>query len=270
MLNKQRFVISCLTVLLAGGTVAKAEPVADACVSTGIDNSPSMYYSNQSFPHNLAMTPVLRSLAKTLADPGVQALLTSGPTGHTRFGIYLWGTATRQEWLTPAVNLVRNNPAGMQPVITALHEMANGIEADAKISQAAGNTTALSRWNYSGTHVPNAVGFGLDDLVPAKCQVKILNILTDDHNARPGSLKELQNQQLRAKSLNITINGLIVGEPDAKLVGVEHYFHTLLKIGPRSFVLKASDYLEMDMAWRRKFELDMAAMTPPTRWAFRQ
>lgn len=103
------------------------------------------------------------------------------------------------------------------------------------------------------TDLPQALAHTRHLCSPAVAR-NIINLVTDDDRDRTRPSGELQS--LRAELLargNITINGLVMGDPAA----MDNYMERDVAGGPKSFVLRTTDFKEIRDAWEEKFRLDM-------------
>jgi hypothetical protein len=212
---------------LAGTHTLYAQPMrgAVAHLVTALDDSESMSLKGRRTSTFTALAAVMRSRQ--------MARLVSECTYDTiQFDLLTWSEYPRRAANT--ITIERDDPA------PALEQIAQVID-DTRDMPPLGE----------GTHTAWVMEMGLQLFNP-RTDHDVLNLVTDDDGNRM-SMADTVVQQQRAYRLDITINGLIIGNPNA----LNHYFRKAVAT-PNGFVRNAEQDESMEASWYSKFVGDLA------------
>lgn len=222
------------TIALAIGSAHADDNRVDALILTGIDVSSSLNAE--------AIRIEVEGIAMAVQAPDVLAAIQRGERGRIGFAIYLWADGT-MPLVAPWRVIATADDAGQ--VAAELLAATTDIAA---VQKQAGTLTNLTDSLLNATALLQAAPFPADR--------HVVNIVTDGAPTK----REDEVSMARATLLatGATLNGMIVAGTDQ----TASYFRTSVIGGKGAFLITASKAESLVYAFRRKFGLDLAMVTP--------
>lgn len=230
------FIAWALAVAIAGIQLARAdEAVVDVLILTGIDVSGSMSTED--------VMVEIEGIAMAIQSPDVMAAIQSGPTKRIGFAVFLWASEPLQ-MVAPWRVIASEDDAA-----AAAADLVAGAAA------AVPDWTKRAGWMTDLTGALESASVYLD-AAPLRSSRAVLNVVTDGSPTERVDAVPAVRQQLMSRG--VTINGMIVGGSADDVA----YFRSTVIGGKGTFLTTASKAESLVAAFRSKFRLDLAMVTP--------
>lgn len=223
--------------LLTGATLALAAPAfarlpTRARVITLFDRSGSTSTNNVRVPNLTAWADVM--------DEKMPGILETSGFDEIIFEAVEWASVT-------------TSASDIFPLIDPIVLKSGACTAECGYIASLLRLAAKNNLMNGDTDIIPPLEYGLSRCLPDVAR-NVINFVTDDDTTRNRPSALLKDIRAKALSRNITINGMVMGDPDA----MAGYVDKEIKTGPSAWVLKTVDFPTIEEAWNAKFHLDIA------------
>jgi hypothetical protein len=215
-----RHLAMALGIAACGGTLARADPV-DLELVLAVDASSSIDIGEYGLE--------LRGIARGFRDPAVREAIRSGPTRRIAVNVVIWGQQRyAKQW-------------------TGWYVLSSDADADAF----ADLVQNMPRKQFGGTGIGEAIAEAVHAIADNEFEGPrgVIDVSGDGRETGDDMAISLREAREEAGRFGITVNGLAVTNEDQ---GLLRYYRERVITGNDSFALSATDYIDFEVAMRRK------------------